>query len=89
MTEELKSEIILQINEYADKVLKNIDKEKTPISIQLDSLKPEMKRLSQQHNLEIDDIFITYLDAAANCVTERPRNIDNIEGYIEDDTDIF
>jgi hypothetical protein len=54
--------ILDQINEYADQVLKGMDLEKTPISIQLEKLKPEMEKISTQYGLTLEDIFVMYMD---------------------------
>lgn len=85
MTDKVKSEITSKINDYADIVLKNMDKERTPISRQLDALKPEMEKLSKEYQIDISDIFIIYMDSASTVLNNIPRNLDNIEDYNEFD----
>ena len=83
MTDEIKLEITQKMNDYADIVLKEIDKEKVPISRQLDALKPEMERLSKSYHLDINDIFVIYMDSSATILNNISRNIDNYEDYDE------
>lgn len=51
-----------KINKYAEKVLKDIDPQKTQVSLQLEKLKPVMEELSKETGLPIEDVFIKYMD---------------------------
>lgn len=62
MTSEHELKILDRINEYADEVLKGMDLEKTPISVQLDKLKPEMELVAKENNLSLEEVFIMYMD---------------------------
>lgn len=62
MNNEDELKILDRINEYADQVLKGMDLEATPISIQLEKLKPEMEKISSEYGLSLEDIFVMYMD---------------------------
>ncbi len=61
MTSENK-EILDRINAYAEKVLADIDPQKTKISFQLEALKPVMQEIADEKKLAVEDIFILYMD---------------------------
>ena len=54
-----------RINAYAEKVLGDIDPQKTRISYQLDKLKPIMEEIAAEKQLSVEDIFIKYMDLAS------------------------
>ena len=54
-----------RINAYAEKVLGDIDPQKTRISYQLDKLKPSMEEIAAEKQLSVEDIFIKYMDLAS------------------------
>lgn len=58
-------EIIDEINKYAEKVLGDIDPQKTKISVQLDKLKPKMQEIADKTGMSIEDVFIKYMDLAS------------------------
>lgn len=58
-------EILEKINKYAEKVLGDIDPQKTQISYQLDKLKPVMEEIAKSENVAVEDIFIKYMDLAS------------------------
>lgn len=64
MTEEDKK-MLSRINAYAEKVLGNIDPQKTRISFQLDQLKPVMQEIADEKNMSIEEVFIKYMDLAS------------------------
>ena len=64
MTSENK-EILDRINAYAEKVLADIDPQKTRISFQLDKLKPIMQEIADERGVSLEDIFIRYMDLAS------------------------
>ncbi len=58
-------EILNEINKYAEEVLKDIDPQKTRISLQLDALKPKMQEIADKEGVALEDIFIKYMDLAS------------------------
>lgn len=54
-----------RINTYAEKVLGDIDPQKTRISYQLEKLKPVMEEIAAEKGLALEDIFIKYMDLAS------------------------
>lgn len=64
MNEEDK-EMLSRINAYAEKVLGDIDPQKTRISFQLDQLKPVMQEIAAEKNMSMEDVFIKYMDLAS------------------------
>lgn len=58
-------EILERINAYSEEVLKDIDPQKTQVSIQLEKLKPVMQEIADEMNVPIEDIFIKYMDLAS------------------------
>lgn len=54
-----------RINAYAEKVLGDIDPQKTRISYQLEKLKPIMEEIAAEKGLALEDIFIKYMDLAS------------------------
>ena len=61
MTEE--NRIILnRINKYAEEVLGDIDPQKTPVSMQLEKLKPVMEEIAKEKSMSLEDVFILYMD---------------------------
>lgn len=58
-------EILNEINKYAEEVLKDIDPQKTRISLQLDALKPKMQEIADKEGVSLEDIFIKYMDLAS------------------------
>ena len=54
-----------RINAYAEKVLGDIDPQKTRISYQLEKLKPVMEEIAAEKNLSLEDVFIKYMDLAS------------------------
>ena len=59
------NEILARINAYSEEVLKDIDPQKTQVSIQLDKLKPIMQEIADEMIVPIEDIFIKYMDLAS------------------------
>lgn len=61
------------IQEYADKVMPDIDPQKVQISEQLQKLRPILQDLAIQHKMTVEDTFIKYMDLA----TERAVDYEN------------
>lgn len=66
MTAEHKK-ILDRINAYAEKVLADIDPQKTPVSYQLQALRPVMEEIAGETGKSIEDIFILYMDLASEA----------------------
>ncbi|MBE5881733.1 MAG: hypothetical protein E7289_05465 [Lachnospiraceae bacterium] len=62
-----------RITEFANEVMADIDPDpqKTPISEQLEYLKPIMETLSKETGEPIEDIFIKYMDLASEAAVEK------------------
>ena len=72
-----------KINEYAEKVLGDIDPQKTHVSEQLEKLRPVMQELAMEYKMDVEDVFIRYMDLAseANVTADAEFNAK----YGEDD----
>lgn len=63
--------ILDKINEYAEKVLADIDPQKTQVSFQLDKLKPIMEEIAKELNIPVEDVFIKYMDLQSEASIGR------------------
>ena len=75
MTQE-ENELLNRINHYAEKVLADIDPQKTQISVQLEKLKPIMSELAAEKNLSVEEIFIQYMDLASTASVKREKEFE-------------
>lgn len=73
-------EILDRINAYADKVLDGIDPQKTQVSFQLEKLRPIMQKIATEKNMELEEIFIKYMDLASEKSVETERKFQNTVG---------
>lgn len=66
-------QLLNRINAYAENVLGDIDPQKTPISMQLEKLKPIMQEIADEKNMTLPDLFILYMDlqTEAACASEQ------------------
>ncbi|MGL5258693.1 MAG: hypothetical protein ACRC7V_01155 [Lachnospiraceae bacterium] len=67
-----------KINEYAEKVMPDIDPRKVRISEQIDKLRPILQELAMIEKKSVEDIFIKYMDLAteASIINENKLNED-------------
>lgn len=67
------AEILNKINAYAEKTLADIDPQKTPVSSQLETLKPVMEEIAEEKGMSLEDVFILYMDLASEvaCKAEE------------------
>ena len=79
MTSEDK-QILDRINEYADKVLKDFDPQKTQVSFQLEKIKPIMEEIAKEKGTSVEEIFIKYMDLASEMTAERETKFQNTIG---------
>lgn len=72
MTDEHRS-LLKKINDYAEKVMPDIDPQKVPVSVQLDKLRPIMEELSEELKMSLEDFFILYMDlqSEAACLSDQ------------------
>lgn len=84
MTKEQR-EMLTRINEYAEKVMADIDPQKTPISYQLDKLTPIMKEIAEEKQMALSDVFIEYMDLASEAALEMENKLQESLKDIEDD----
>ena len=56
-----------KINDYAEKVLGDIDPQKTHVSEQLEKLRPIMQELAMEYKMDVEDVFIKYMDLASEA----------------------
>ncbi len=63
-------EILRKINAYAEKTLADIDPQKTPVSFQLETLKPVMEEIAKEKGMSVEDIFILYMDLASEVAVK-------------------
>ena len=59
-----------RINAYAEEVLKDIDPQKTQVSVQLDALRPVLEEISKEKGISLEDMFILYMDLASEAGVE-------------------
>lgn len=64
------AEILYKINAYAEKELADIDPQKTPISYQLEVLKPVMEEIAKEKGMSVEDVFILYMDLASEVAVK-------------------
>ncbi len=79
MTSEDK-QILDRINEYADKVLKDFDPQKTQVSFQLEKVRPIMEEIAKEKGTSVEEIFINYMDLASEVTAERETKFQNTIG---------
>lgn len=72
MTEENKA-LLARINAYAENVLGEVDPQKTPVSAQLEQLKPVMEEIAAEKKMSLTDVFILYMDlqSEASCASNE------------------
>ena len=74
------AEILHKINAYAEKTLADIDHQKTPVSFQLETLKPVMEEIAKEQGSTIEDIFIKYMDLASQVTADKETKFQNTIG---------
>ncbi len=60
-------EFLEKINKYAEKVMPDIDPQKTHVSEQLEKLRPVMQELAMEYKMSVEDVFIKYMDLASEA----------------------
>ena len=75
-------EMFNRIRNYAEKALEDFDTDpqKTPISFQLQKLRPIMQELAMEKQMAVEDIFIKYMDLASQVTVSRETKFQNTIG---------
>ena len=92
MTEK-SAKILQRINKYAEEKLADIDPQKTPVSFQLETLKPIMQEIADEEGMSLEDMFILYMDLASEAgviaeqrlqddLGESPQSFSDIANFI-------
>lgn len=68
-----------RITAYSEVVMKDIDPDPqvTPISEQLNYLKPVMEEISKETGQPLEDIFIRYMDLASDAAVAKKKKFDD------------
>ena len=72
-----------RISSYAEEVLKDIDPQKTQVSVQLDALRPVMEEIAKEKGMCLEDIFILYMDLASEFSVQNAQQFK--EDYLDFD----
>lgn len=78
-------EMLKRINDYANEVMPDIDPQKTPISYQLNKLTPIMKKIGEEQDKSLNDVFIEYMDLASEFAMEMENKLQESLKDIDDD----
>lgn len=68
-------QILNRINKYADEVMQDIDPQKVPVSAQLDRLKPVMEKIAAELEMQLEDVFILYMDLASEASAAQEEKL--------------
>lgn len=66
---------LTRINSYSETVLADIDPQNTPISFQLEKLKPVMQELASETHMTLEDVFIKYMDLASIVAAKQDQKL--------------
>ena len=64
-----------KINEYADKVMPDINPQEVRISEQLEKLRPVLQELAMSEKKTVEEIFIKYMDLATEHSIEYEQKM--------------
>jgi len=69
-------EFLGQIYKYIDDNLGDMDPDpqKTPVSEQIQALRPILQELAMKYKIPVEDAFIRYMDLASEAAVERDRD---------------
>ncbi len=64
--------ILERINQYAEKVLFDIEPQKVQVSAQLEKLRPILQEIADEKGVSLEDFLVHYLDlqSEAACLTD-------------------
>ena len=68
-------EFLDQIYKFIDENLKDMDSDpqKTPVSEQIQALRPILQELAMKYKMPVEDAFIKYMDLASEAAVERDK----------------
>lgn len=68
-------EFLNEIYKFIDENLKDMDPDpqKTPVSEQIQALRPILQELAMRYKMPVEDSFIKYMDLASEAAVERDR----------------
>lgn len=68
-------EFLNQIYKFIDEKLQDMDPDpqKTPVSEQIQALRPILQELAMKYKMPVEDAFIRYMDLASEAAVERDR----------------
>ena len=69
--------ILQRINDYANKVMPDIDPQKVQVSVQLEKLKPIMETIAKEEGISLEDMFIKYMDLASEMAVMKEQELKN------------
>ena len=77
MTDEEKA-FLYRITEYSNKVMADIDPDPTvtPISEQLNYLRPVMEEIAGETGQSVEDVFIKYMDLASTVAAKKQEEFE-------------
>lgn len=77
MTDENRA-VLKRINDYAEKVMGDIDPQKVPVSAQLEKLRPILQEIADEKQIALEDMFIQYMDiqSEASCASQQKLSED-------------
>lgn len=77
MTDENRA-VLKRINDYAEKVMGDIDPQKVPVSAQLEKLRPILQEIADEKQISLEDMFILYMDiqSEASCASQQKLSED-------------
>ena len=77
MTENEKT-FLDRITEYSNKVMADIDPDPTvtPISTQLEYLRPVMEEIASETGENVEDVFIRYMDLASTVAVKKQEEFE-------------
>ena len=64
-----------KINEYADKVMPDINPQEVRISEQIEKLRPILQELAMSEKKNVEEIFIKYMDLATEHSIEYDKKM--------------
>ena len=71
MTRNDKLRMVDAIQDYADTVLKGVDKEQVPVSMQIEMLRPKMQEMAQTYGIELTEVFVIYMDEISKAQAQK------------------
>lgn len=70
-------EFLNTIQAYAEKVMPDIDPQKTQISEQLQKLRPIIQEQAMKYQMSVEDAFIKYMDLATERALEYEKKMNS------------